>query len=227
MEQVVLGELLCKARGIDPPRGHEKGTCTMCGSSGDDLLPLGLRKTFTGAEFIGSGTIACPWCNYLYEDQRYRYHDWIVTAKRFVELKPGEVLPALFSLDPAELPFALYTTETYQKQGYLRLARRGVNCSLETFATAIDTVLLFISRAALVKDLRFIEWCMREGIYRSDLLAGSPRVKILREIEAKYGNAKQVLERVRTSWKGLNFRWAVLFALQDAETIQIGDIDDW
>jgi hypothetical protein len=227
IEAPTLGELACKTRGIDFPSGHEKGRCAICGVTSSSLVFLALRKTFTGAEYINDGGLACPWCNHLYEDQSYRYHNFIVTARRYLQLKPGEVLPALFSVDAAELPFVLYTTETYQKQGYLRLARRGVNYSLDMFTAALDTVLLYMSRATLLKDLRFIAWCMREGIYRQELLAGKPKLKTMREIEGAHGNSRQVLQRIQASWKGLNFKWAVLFMPNDASTIELGDLNDW
>ena len=132
-----LSELIVEKKAIQLEKGKEKGFCSFCGKEGLNLFPLFLKKTFTRADYIHDSGLICPACKYLYETQDFRKKNWIVTNKEFSFLKKQEVLPTLLSISRSDLPFVLYSTKTYKKQGWLNLKQIKPNGRVYE-AVAID-----------------------------------------------------------------------------------------
>lgn len=218
-----LNSLLVATQNLPIIKGESIGTCAFCGQTGSNFLPFVPKDTFTNAEFLHGYNFACPACYFIYNDQKtskfYRNHNWIVTQKRFQKLERAEVLDTLLSLPSEDLPFAIYTTNTYQKQGFLRLLGQGLNYDTGFMTIAWDTILFQISAALIRQIMQFAGWCQTRGIYQSEMLSGNVRNLILKQIEAETGQSLAFLRMLRKWSKQIPFQWVISFFPKEFQSI--------
>jgi hypothetical protein len=114
-----LSDLIVSARNIKISGGDREGICAFCGRESNELYYLELSRTFTSSEYLHNTEYICWKCRHMYKTQKYRYHNWVVSKNSFFEGKRYEILPYLIesNIDP---PFAVYTTTTYKKQGWIQ-----------------------------------------------------------------------------------------------------------
>ena len=218
-----LNALLVSTQNLPISEGQSTGTCAFCGQTGSNFLPFIPKETFTNAEFLHGYNFACPACAFIYNDQKtskfYRNHNWNVTQRGFRVLERAEVLDTILSLDPDEFPFAIYTTNSYQKQGFLRLLGHGLNYSHGFMTIAWDTILFQISAALIRQIMQFAGWCQTRGMYQSEMLSGNVRNLILKQIEAETGQSLAFLRVLRKWSKQIPFQWVISFFPKEFQSI--------
>lgn len=196
--------------------GSLKGICAFCGVQGTNFFKFQAPDTFTAAEYLHGFEMICPACNQLYQNPTYRNNNWLLTAKTFEILDRGHILSKLCMLSPEEMPFCLYTTDTYKKQGYLRLIRSGLNYNLEFITIAWDAFLLMTSLKQIKQYVHIGLWAKNQGVYQSELLSGNIRIPILREIERKFHNTYQFQKLLNLLFRSITFQWVITFLPKDS-----------
>lgn len=180
IKQTTLGKLICEARGITPSKGNYKGICGACGENGRELLKSNYRKTFSLSEYLHESDYICPYCSELYENQEYRYSNWVCSNTEFRKLKKAEVLSSLLLQE--NIPFAIYTTNSYQKQGWIRMIVKGINYTTSFFTIGYDVILFHISRKDLLFYIEQIKMLRKAKISTNELLSGNISLRTLSNI---------------------------------------------
>lgn len=170
MYQYTLGELICKGKNIDPLKGQKSGTCGACGRERKDLLLSNYRKTFTSSEYLHESDYICPFCSELYENSEYRYSNWLCDQERYKKLKKNQVLQALYEQE--RFPFALYTTATYQKQGWIRMITQGITYSKGMLSIGYDMNLIQGSIEQITRFVQIARFFRGKKIYKTAMATG-------------------------------------------------------
>lgn len=145
--------------------------CVVCGFPIDGLVPYKFPKTFTTTEYISGSMLdgtakICKCCKYVYETQFYRNNCWFSNPSGSVKLERKDVIIRLFSEQP---PFSIYTTNTYQKQGWLSILKSGIILSKNFFTFAWDMNMLQIHRNKLHDLVIKCLFLMDLGLTKTDL----------------------------------------------------------
>ncbi len=201
-----LSQLLVSTRKIPLIHGTLEGCCAFCGIKGTDLYTLQLKKTFTRADYLHDTGLICPACKHLYETQDYRKRNWLLTTNSFSFLHKSDVLPALQSLKVADLPFVIYTTSTYKKQGWLNLLNT-LNYSLNRFTLAYDMQLLSLTSKQLKEHITKAEQFRLLGISKQELLSSIVNSKNL----YKLTDIRTDLSFLKSVRKNLIWKWVINF----------------
>lgn len=155
-----LTELICAARGIDPPEGDLVGQCIFCGRFTEAGHPAAMSPEFTNAPQLSGGDVICPYCQHMQTAEipgakqsagkLYRANMWVASLEgmavvRFPRKEKegdegprdlssvfvlGERTPRSVLLDPPEPPFAIYLTRTWKKPGWQSMVRANGGVSM-------------------------------------------------------------------------------------------------
>jgi len=182
------------------------GFCSFCGKEGLNLFPLILKKTFTRADYLHDTGLICPACKHLYETQEYRKKNWIITKREFSFLKKEEVLSRVVNIRRADLPFVLYSTKTYKKQGWLNLLNT-LNYSIDSFIIAYDMQLIHFTRNKLLEYKEKAEYYRSKKITKNELITGILKNQNYTVFENPLKEEKYLKKR-----KGnINWLWVINF----------------
>jgi len=175
-----LSQLICNARGIVPKPSDIIGRCVFCGTYTEAGYPAKLKTNFTGYSYLQAGEVICPYCYELYNNEQYRKNMWFVTEHEFKFFKRTEAKQIL--LNDLEVPFAIYLTKTWKKQGWIRLMDK-VNYSLDTFFVGFDYDVILVKRKKLNKYLSLLSELLAKKIPKSELVTGELKPKSLEKID--------------------------------------------
>ena len=176
---MILSKLICKARRVQVQLGTLKGNCIFCGQHTDYGHPGKLKTKFTGYSYLQSGEVICPYCYELYNNEEYRKKMWLATEHEFKTFKRNEAKEILLSSLP--VPFAVYLTKTWKKQGWITLMDK-VNYSTETFFVGLDYDIVFVEKQRLIEYLSLIQNLLEQGVTKKELATGQLRVRSLERI---------------------------------------------
>lgn len=118
-----------------PLKGDREGICVVCGGKTEEGHPLPFSDNFTGYSYLTYGDCMCPHCFTFFKDQNFRKKSWVVTEKQVNFLKRCEIIAEI--IDPPEPPFAIYITQTGQRQGWLN-GMKFINYSQDRFYIMTD-----------------------------------------------------------------------------------------
>lgn len=175
-----LSELMIESRNISPPNGEENGTCIFCGSECENGHPAKLKANFTGYSYLQSGNLICPACFYLYNEQEYRKHMWVASSDGYRTFKRDEGKNIL--LHPPNIPFAIYFTRTWKKQGWIAIMEK-VNYDRDRFYVGFDYDVILIDRIKVREYLNLIESLLSKKISKSELATGQLKPRSLEKID--------------------------------------------
>jgi CRISPR type IV-associated protein Csf1 len=120
--------------------GKEAGQCVACGFRSDKGNKIDFSDNFLGWNQFQSGSILCEYCYTLCRSsQDYRRRSWVLSRDGIRFIRREEIIGCI--LEPPEPPFAIYLTETGQKQGFLSLISRP-NFSRTRYILAFDDKLV-------------------------------------------------------------------------------------
>jgi len=208
VKQITLGELICEAKNLTPQVGQYKGMCGACGRDRNNLLKSNYRDTFSLTEYLHESDYICPYCSELYENQGYRYSNWLCDNNRFIKLKKHEVIEAL--IRQKEVPFALYTTTTYQRQGWIQMIIKGINYSTEFLVIGYDMILFQISRNMLLDFITRLKFLKQAEISTSELLTGKIGFHCLKNIPEE--KRREHIKFLSQNKKNIKWLWLIEFS---------------
>jgi len=143
-DSLSVSELVCRARGIIPPKGEVPGHCAVCGRYSPDGFKVILPKTFMAWQYFQERDNLCPTCHHMIREPQYRRSSWLATSTEFVFLKRPAVRTALEDLP--QPPWVLYATRNFRKHGWIRTR---VNLSNKRFYLTFDEESYLLTRTQL------------------------------------------------------------------------------
>ena len=179
-KEIFLSELICRARQIPLEYGKLSGNCIFCGLHTDYGHPVKLKTNFTGYPYLQAGEVICPFCYELYNNEEYRKNMWLVTEERFRVFKRVEAKEILLSHSP--VPFAIYLTKTWKKQGWITLMNR-VNYNTKKFFVGFDYDVVLVEREKLTEYFDLISELLEKKISKTELATGQLKVRSLEKID--------------------------------------------
>jgi hypothetical protein len=205
-EGAPLSSLVCSAMDLDLEQGELDGTCAICGRAGPGMVQASTRETFTASEFLHDTRAFCPECNYMYNDNQFRFTCWICTPGAFTKLKHVDVLAALFS---ATVPFVLYSTTTGKKQGWIRMAQ-AVNLSKSYLKIGWDMELIHASESTMKQHAVVAKFMQDHDVPVHVVLAsGEVPPNLLKRIPAE--DQLPLLKHVKKHAKDIAWEWVLMF----------------
>ena len=175
-----LSELIAQKRTSNIECGSMKGRCVFCGHYSDQGHQAKLKTKFTGYPYLQSGEIICPFCFELYNNEEYRKSMWVVTNEEFNFFKRADAKEILLS--QLSVPFAIYLTKTWKKQGWITLMDK-VNYNTENFFVGFDYDVIFVERKKMVEYLNLISELLEKKISKTELATGQLKVKSFEKID--------------------------------------------
>jgi len=142
--------------------------------------PAKLKTNFTGYSYLQAGEVICPYCYELYNNEQYRKNMWFVTEHEFKFFKRAEAKRIL--LNNLEVPFAIYLTKTWKKQGWIRLMDK-LNYSSDTFFVGFDYDIVLVERKKLNEYFSLLSELLAKKIPKSELATGELKPKSLEKID--------------------------------------------
>ena len=116
----LFSEMLCNTLNITPENGDLEGECCICKKHTEHGFKKKFSGNFTCADYISTGTVICPECQYLVKNSNeYRRTMFLLTEKELVKFKKKEAKDIVFNLP--DKPFYIYLTKTWQKIGWIRM----------------------------------------------------------------------------------------------------------
>lgn len=181
-----LSKLIRKARQLIPDLDRynlnlffrsEKGYCVICGEywqSGGFQPTFG--NNFTSFELLQGGNIICPYCNLMRKSQDYRHSMWLVTPNEWRPFKKKDAKKIL--LEEKEIPFALYFTKTWKKQGWINMMH-SVNYSNQMFFVGFDYERIAVNIEEAKSFFELIEKLRELKISKYEIESGKLKPKSL------------------------------------------------
>lgn len=153
------------------PQGDRRGRCLACGRLHDAGFAPTFSEKFTAYQFLQTfdDAILCPACRELLTNTQWRRSHWVVSASGVRWLKREDVRQLLDNVP--EPPFALYTTSTFKKHGWLCL-QQHVNLSTAELRWGWDEQVLVMPLPQLLDMIRFVERMRARGWKVTELLHG-------------------------------------------------------
>ena len=105
---------------------------------------------------------------------------WFVTEHEFKFFKRTEAKQIL--LNDLEVPFAIYLTKTWKKQGWIRLMDK-LNYSSDTFFVGFDYDIVLVERKKLNEYFSLLSKLLAKKIPKSELATGELKPKSLEKID--------------------------------------------
>lgn len=117
---MIFSDMLVKTLKETPEEGKLTGECCICGKTTDKGFKKKFGGNFTSAEYVSSGDVICPECQYLVKhSNEYRRTMFLLTEDELVKFKKKEAKEIIFNLP--NKPFFIYLTKTWQKIGWIRM----------------------------------------------------------------------------------------------------------
>jgi ribosomal protein L37AE/L43A len=207
MESITcLSELLVKSQSIHLLEGDQQGYCAFCGRNGTNLFKLKLKETFTQLEYIHNSKYICSECKHLYDEPLYRMNGWICTKNEFKIVARSDMINSILQLNENDCPFAIYTTDTYKKQGWLILLC-NLNFSTQQITIAWDMTKINVSKNEILTLSTFATELRTLGLYKSEILSGM----LCRKSLDKFENEISILRRLEELKDKIIWQWVVAF----------------
>ena len=184
-----LSHLVCTSRNVSLTEGDAKGSCIFCGRYSDNGSPAKLKTNFTGYQYLQSGSIICPFCYEIYNNQEYRKSMWYASKQRYKTFKRDEAKNIL--LNPPDPPYVIYMTKTWKKQGWLTLMNK-VNYDRDNFFVGFDYDVILVNHNMLVKYIDLITMLLEKGISKTELQTGQLKPRSLKKIDMDIELMKEV-----------------------------------
>lgn len=187
MVETNLSELVAKARNIVPSMGDLTGECAFCGIETIHGHKPAFGDSFCNAPLLRGGTVICPACWHMNTAEipgakqsagkLYRANMWYAreSGMGLIRFPKKDGAPAardlsmIFDLpertprqilaDPPEPPFAIFLTRSWKKPGWQTMLRAngGVATSRDLFVVGFDYEIVYVDRARLHLDLKYID----------------------------------------------------------------------
>jgi len=154
----------------EPVLGNKRGYCCICGEKTNKGHDVPFSNNFTGYSFLTHGDCVCPYCFTFFKNQNFRKKCWIATEKEVLFLKRQECEKYL--LFPPDPPFAIYITQSHQRQGWLS-GLQFVSFEKERFYILTDFVDVVFANLEWIKKIHFLIEKLRERkVGKEQLRAG-------------------------------------------------------
>jgi len=168
---MIVTELVIRS----PEIGDKSGYCCVCGKETNNGFDLPFSNSFTGYSYLKNGGVTCEYCYHFFRNQNYRKKSWFATEESVVFLKREEVLETLLREKP--VPFFLYVTKSYQKQGWLDSLQR-INFDNVHFYVSTDWLGSFLVNQSDVKTYHNLICRLRENkVSKSEIIRGELTMK--------------------------------------------------
>lgn len=177
----------------DPEQGSLTGTCCVCGKPTQTGFKRPFSEKFVGYAYLHFGNCLCPHCYAFFKDQTFRLKSWVATSQDVMFLTREACLQTL--LDPPTPPFAIYLTQSMQRQGWLG-GLHCVNYDRDKFYLLTDfagQVLIARKEAEQINTL--IQTLRTKKISKEQLLSG--KFKMYTYQKALEEGWQNLLEAVR------------------------------
>jgi len=184
-----VSELIAQKRACDVEYSSIKGRCIFCGQYSDHGHRAKLKIKFTGYPYLQSGDVICPFCYELYNNEEYRKSMWIVSNSEFKFFKRVDAKEILLSR--LSVPFTIYLTKTWKKQGWITLMDK-INYNAENFFVGFDYDVIFVEREKMVEYLNLISELLEKKISKTELATGQLKVKSFEKINMDLGLQRRI-----------------------------------
>jgi hypothetical protein len=190
---------LAQSCGIGVP-GDQHGHCTICGRFVADGHPARFSDVFTSWQHLQAFTdaVLCPPCHEMLTNPLWRRANWLLSLSGVEWLQRSDIRNVVYS--PPSPPYALYTTSTFKKHGWI-LLQQQVNTEPSFTRWAWDERLFVVQRERLLRMMDFAEELLSRGWKRTELVADWKHQHIALD-PMRYRQWKQA--RVHPAW-----RWVV------------------
>lgn len=206
--------MLCNTLKITPETGGLEGECCICKKHTDN----GFRKKFSGnftcADYISTGEVICPECQYLVKNSNeYRRTMFLLTQDALIKFKKKEAKEIVFNL-PDE-PFYLYLTKTWQKIGWIRMNEVYNENNKDDINFIIDYDIIRTDLNTLKDSCDFIKKLRDLKIPKTVLETGELEMHHYRKLINEYDKktARKYLQIIKNNAK--NPVWDLALYLED------------
>jgi len=199
-----LSELICSAKQIKTIPGNLTGKCAFCGKSNNQMNPLKLKDTFTSNEYIQDTGLICSPCMELYSNPEYRNNIWICYVDEFRIIKREEVIKEI--LNVKSYPYAIYTTQTYKKQGWITILTK-LNYSPNLIIIPCDLLLLMFNREEFISLHNKVKSFFDLGLKKIELTSG----QIIKKNTDSLKNFREILIELEKLHNNPKWEWMVSF----------------
>lgn len=211
---MTFSRMLCNTLKITPETGEQEGECCICKKHTDN----GFRKKFSGnftcADYISTGEVICPECQYLVKNSNeYRRTMFLLTQDALIKFKKKEAKEIVFNL-PDE-PFYLYLTKTWQKIGWIRMNEVYNENNKEDINFIIDYDIIRTDLNTLKDSCDFIKKLRDLKIPKTVLETGELEMHHYRKLINEYDKktARKYLQIIKNNAK--NPVWDLALYLED------------
>lgn len=186
---MLFSEMLCKTLDLTPEQGDIEGDCCICKKHTEHGFKKKFSGNFTCADYISTGGVICPECNYLVKNSNeYRRTMFLLTEKELIKFKKKEAKEIVFNL-PDE-PFYIYLTKTWQKIGWIRMNEVYNNDNQGVINFLVDYDIIHCSLETLMKHAETIRSLRELKIPKTALETGQLEMHHYRKIKEEFGQRK-------------------------------------
>lgn len=211
---MTFSEMLCNTLNITPEVGELEGECCICKKH----TTTGFKKRFSGnftcADYISTGEVICPECNYLVKNSNeYRRTMFLLTEDELIKFKKKEAKDIVLNLP--NKPFYIYLTKTWQKIGWIRMNEVFNQDNQNEINFLIDYDIVRVNLNTLTKTMEFIKKLRDLKIPKSVLETGQLEMHHYRKLTSEFDNdaARSYIKLIKNNVN--NPIWDLALYLED------------
>lgn len=211
---MTFSKMLCDTLNITPEIGELSGKCCICKKHTENGFKKKFSGTFTCADYISTGDVICPECQYLVKNSNeYRRTMFLLTEDELIKFKKKEAKDIVLNLP--NKPFYIYLTKTWQKIGWIRMNEVYNNDNNNEINFLIDYDIVRVNLKTLTSTMEFIKKLRELKIPKSVLETGELEMHHYRKITSEYDNhvARSYIKLIKNNAN--NPIWDLALYLED------------
>jgi len=211
---MTFSEMLCNTLNITPEVGELEGECCICKKH----TTTGFKKRFSGnftcADYISTGEVICPECNYLVKNSNeYRRTMFLLTEDELIKFKKKEAKDIVCNLP--NKPFYIYLTKTWQKIGWIRMNEVYNKDNQGEINFLVDYDIVRVDLNTLTKTMEFIKQLRDLKIPKTVLETGQLEMHHYRKLTSTFNKhiARNYIKTIQNNAN--NPIWDLALYLED------------
>ena len=211
---MLFSTMLCNTLNITPETGELEGDCCICKKHTEQGFKKKFSGNFTCADYISTGEVICPECNYLVKNSNeYRRTMFLLTADELIKFKKKEAKDIVNNLP--DKPFYIYLTKTWQKIGWIRMNEVYNEGNTGEINFLVDYDIVRVDLTTLQELMEFIRQLRELKIPKPVLETGELEMHHFNKIRAKYNKhiARNYIKTIKNN--AGNPIWDLALYLED------------